>query len=184
MASGAAGQSPDQRRERRALPCGAPHPPRRMHAGPTARTWLDRRRNNARPPAAVPVLTIDMQDIQHPRPGAMTAAMVYDQRFEQTFTAYEVDDARLDQLATSLGVALSTRSWMRSASGSGSNLILRKPDGQAPISRSRSRGRASPRRRAIGASRGVRNVAASLTPRHYRARGTCRSRAPSAYVLS
>lgn len=53
-----------------------------------------------------PGLIIDMTAIEHPRPGVMSATMVYEigaSRFEQSFTAFEMDDARLERLAGTLG---------------------------------------------------------------------------------
>lgn len=68
-----------------------------------------------------PGLIIEMQNIRHPAPGVLSATMVYDieeLRFTQDFTAYELDDVRLEALATKVGCEVDEvlgkhRSWIR-----------------------------------------------------------------------
>lgn len=68
-----------------------------------------------------PGLTIDMRNIQHSSPGVLTATMVYEvgaDRFEQTFTAYEMADERLRAVAASAGCEVdeildTERKWAR-----------------------------------------------------------------------
>lgn len=68
-----------------------------------------------------PGLTIDMHDILRPCAGVMSATMVYEigeRRFEQPFTAHEVDDSRLAELADSVGLEVTEvldehRTWVR-----------------------------------------------------------------------
>jgi SAM-dependent methyltransferase len=76
-------------------------------------------------------ITVAIRDIRHPRPGTLNATMIYGvqgHRFEQPFTAREVDDERLARLATSLGCMVNAvldedRRWvrLRLTRGSGSS---------------------------------------------------------------
>jgi SAM-dependent methyltransferase len=62
-----------------------------------------------------------IRDIDRPAPRTLRATMVYDvngHRYEQTFTAYEVDDQRLAEIAAAVGLKLDTAvsengTWMR-----------------------------------------------------------------------
>jgi SAM-dependent methyltransferase len=66
-------------------------------------------------------LTATIRVVDRPRPGVVTAAMVYElegSRFEQPFTAYEVDNDRLADLAAPLGCVVDAvlddrRTWVR-----------------------------------------------------------------------
>jgi SAM-dependent methyltransferase len=52
-------------------------------------------------------IRMEIRDIARPEPGVLVATMVYDvdaERFEQSFTAYDVDDDQLAVLAASVGL--------------------------------------------------------------------------------
>ncbi|MEY2425931.1 MAG: hypothetical protein QOI61_1503 [Actinomycetota bacterium] len=80
--------------------------------------WID---NVTESVSRRPDLVIEMQDIQHPRDGFMTATMIYDidgDRFAQPFEAYEVDDDRLHALAAEVNCEVveilgAHRKWIR-----------------------------------------------------------------------
>jgi SAM-dependent methyltransferase len=52
-------------------------------------------------------IRMEIRDLSRPVPGVLVATMVYDvgdERFEQTFTAYDVDDDQLASLAETVGL--------------------------------------------------------------------------------
>jgi hypothetical protein len=68
-----------------------------------------------------PGMRSEIGNIERPAPGTMHAMIVYeleDHRYEQTFTAYEVDDERLSAMAAAVGLAVDEvldddRLWVR-----------------------------------------------------------------------
>lgn len=80
--------------------------------------WVDRVEPSS---SRQPGLTIDITRITRPRPGVMSATMIFEidgERFEQDFTAYEVDDDRLSTLAPAAGCEIvdvlgEHRKWIR-----------------------------------------------------------------------
>lgn len=80
--------------------------------------WVDQVTKSV---SRLPDLTIEMRDINHAREGVLSATMVYgigSESFEQTFVAYDVDDARFEDFAARVqcvidGVLDEHRGWVR-----------------------------------------------------------------------